>query len=170
LSARNVTVTNPDTGSGAGAGVFTVFAPSITIGLSTLGYSDALRDTVAPFAVGFGPVISGEVRQIGPAASGQTTPGTAFEVTRTADTDSILRASLTDFSNGGDTAPAGSLAWRINGMAGAWTPFTTAGATVDAAAAPGTIVKSYDVQLTVPGAQAGGAYAATMTWTAVAVP
>jgi hypothetical protein len=169
LGARDVGVLNPDGGSGVGVGALTIAAPSISISLSTLDYDDAVRDTASPYTFTFGLCTPGVPRQVGPAGSGQATAGAAFVVTRTSDTNSVLQASVSDFTGPAPLA-AGAVAWRINGQVGAWTSFTTANSTVDGVADPGTIVGSYDAQLTVPANQASGTYSSTLVWTALPLP
>lgn len=165
--ARNVVVTNPDGIAITGSNLFTIAGPTITVSLDTLGYTDGARDNVAPNTVGFGSLLPSAVRDIGPAASGQTLAGAAAKVTVVSDTYTTLQAASTNWSNGVQTIPAGNLAWKHNGVAEAWTPFSTSAGSIESPATNGTQTYQYDYRLTVPAAQTSGTYTATVTYTAL---
>jgi hypothetical protein len=94
-SARDVTVTNPDTTNGTKPGGFTVTAASITVSLSVLGYDAAARDATLPYDLAFGTQLPGATRDIGPAAvpagtfawrrNGTANPWVAMPTTPTAE-------------------------------------------------------------------------------------
>jgi hypothetical protein len=169
LGARNVTVTNPNADTATGTGVFTVGAPTISVSLSTRGYTDVARDTTSPWAMNFGTLAPGTTRQIGPGGSGQTLAGAAVIVTITGDTTTDLQVQSTSWSGGG-TMPVSALEYRHSSTAEAWTPMSTSASTTDTLIPSGTPTRSFDYQLTVPGGQATGAYTATVTYTAIATP
>lgn len=168
VGARNVAVLALNGSGGSTVGAFTVTTPTLTIGLSTLGYDDAARTTVAPFGIGFGTLTMGVPKVIGVAGSGQVLAGAAVQVTRTSDTDTTLTVAATAWSAPGASIPAGNLGWKHNGVSEAWTPLTTGGAAVDGSVAPGTTVGSYDLRIDVPGGQTAGAYSGTLTFTLTA--
>lgn len=173
--ARDVTVarTGTDTSRVTRTGAFTVVALSVTINVSTLGYDDTARDATAPNAVGFGSMLPGDVRQIGPAGSGQAIAGAAAEVTVVSNGPWRLQASGSDFSDGTDTVPASALSWKHFGVTEAWTPFATSAATIEGAGAgnaandPAGTTYGYDWQMAIPAGQAPGAYSGTVTYTAI---
>ncbi len=171
IGPRTVTVTNPDTSAASGTGIFAVRAPSISMAMTALGYDDTTRTTSGTQTAGFGTIDIGTARAIGPAGSGQATPGAALELTLTSDTDAMVQATATDLGgSAGASIPAGQLAWRTAGTSNAWAPFSTTASTVEAAMAPGTTTFAYDLQLSIPADQRAGTYAGSVAWTVVARP
>lgn len=170
-SARDVTVTNPDTGTNTRTAALTVTVPSLTVALSVLGYASAVRDASAPYALDMGMLLPGGVQQVGPTGSGQATPGSAVDVTVTSDTTWMLQAQGTDFSSGGNTMSIGQFAWKHFGVAEAWTPFAVTAQSIESAQPPtaGT-TRSYDARLSLPLTQAAGTYSSTITYTVIAQP
>ena len=162
-TARSVTVTNPN--SATTASLLTITSPTITVALGVLGYADTVRITAAPFTMAFGSLVPGMSRTIGPAGSGQATPGAAAELTVTSNTDTSVTLSATDFS-GPAALGVGALSWRHYGTEEAWTPMGTTAATVEGPTAPATTTWRYSYRLDVPGGQRAGAYATTITYTA----
>lgn len=169
LGARNITITNPDLSSGTGTGIFTVTAPSITLALTTLGYSDAARDTVAPYTANLGVLTPGSTRSIGPAASGQTLPGAAFRINLTTDTTTQLDVTATQMTDGTNTMPFASTEFKPS-ASGTWTPLAATPTTATTDIPPGTPTLDYDYRLTVPALQIAGTYTQNLTWTAIAKP
>ena len=169
LGARNITITNPDLSSGTGTGIFTVTAPSITLALTTLGYSDAARDTVAPYTANLGVLTPGSTRSIGPAASGQTLPGAAFRINLTTDTTTQLDVTATQMTDGTNTMPFASTEFKPS-ASGTWTPLAATPTTATTDIPPGTPTLDYDYRLTVPALQIAGTYTQDLTWTAIAKP
>lgn len=152
---------------------FTVTAHSISISLSTLGYTDPARDASAPHGISFGSLLPGVVRQIGPDGSGQAVAGAATQVSVVSNGAWRLQHSATDFSTGSASLPAASLSWKHHGAAEPWSAFSTSAATIEGtgagngANAPGGTTYSYDWQLTVPAGQPPGSYASSVTYTAI---
>jgi hypothetical protein len=173
---RNVTVshTGADTSSVVLTNSYTVSALSITVSLSTLGYTDAARDNSAPYAIGFGTLLPGDVRTIGPAGSGQTIAGAATQVTVVSNGLWRLQQDASDFTNGGaGTVAAASFEWKHFGVAEAWSPFSTSLTTIEGGGAgnaannPAGQTYSYDWRVTVPGGQVPGVYNGTIAYTAI---
>jgi hypothetical protein len=168
LGARNITVTNPDTSNATGTGVISVIAPTITVSLSTLGYADAARTpSPGPYTIDFGTLLAGATAQVGPATSGQRLAGPAVALTMSSDTDYVVQAASTNFTAGAKTMPAGSLSWKHDAVVQAWTPFTTGGAGLESATAPGSTTYNYDLQVSVPASQAPATYTGTVTYSVI---
>jgi hypothetical protein len=139
--------------------------------MSTLGFADAVRDTVSPYAVTFGTVTPGQLREIGPASSGQTLAGgAAVTVDVTSDTDYRLTTQSTNWAAGGNTISASALGWKHHGVSEPYTAYSTSAGNVDVGQTPATRTHSYDFAATVPTLQAAGAYTATVTWTVTPEP
>jgi hypothetical protein len=171
LGLRDVVVTNPDTSTATAVGAFTVTAPTITVSFSTLGFTDLARTAVAPHSIDFGIVVPGAPRAIGPVGSGQALAGAAIETTVTSDTDWVLQASSTTWSDGAtSTMIPEQLAWKHFGVSEPWTQMTATPTTTDGPYPPGTDTRSHDLQLSVPAAQLAGSYGATLSYTAIAAP
>ncbi len=173
--ARNVTVshTGSDTSQVQLGSSFTVVAISISVSLSTLGYSDSARDATPPNAIGFGTVLPGDTRAIGPAGSGQVTVGAATQVTVVSNGGWRLQMGATDWASGANTVGASAFEWKHFGVTEAWTPFSTSAVAIEGAGAgnpanaPGGTTYSYDWRVTVPPTQAPGTYSGTVTYTAI---
>ncbi len=171
LGTRNLVVTNPDLSSASGSAVFSVAAPSISVAMSTLGHGDGARDTTPPYEVAFGEVTSGSSVAIGPGTSGQVMPGAAIALDVTSDTDTIVQASSTDWSNGASgTLTAAQLAWKPYGSAQTWTAFGTTASTVEARFAPGTTPLRYDLQLSIPPGALAGDYSGMVSYAVLPAP
>lgn len=168
LGAHDVAVTSSDSVVATGTGVFTVNAPVITVGLSTLGYTAGARDAVPPNTIDFATVLGGSATEIGTAGSGQTLAGPAATVSVTSDIDSVLCVAVSDWTNGAATIPAAALLWKHNTVAEAWTAGTNAASTIEAAATPGTRTYNYDLRLQMPALQASGTYTGTVTYSVIA--
>jgi hypothetical protein len=169
LGARDVTVANPN--EVTATGLFTVTAPSITIGMSVLGYGDAARTGTGPFAIGFGATLDGMTREIGTSGSGQVLPDEpAVRISITSDTHTHVTVSSTDWTDGPETVPAGQLGWKHHGVVEAWTPMTLTATETDALVAPGSSTIEHDLRMQVPPGQAPGSYSGSLTYTIVAAP
>jgi hypothetical protein len=167
LGAHDVTVTNPDLSTATGTGALTITAPGISLTMTTLGFADAARDATVPLDLNFGVITPGVPRMIGPTGSGQTLAGAAASVDVTSDTDYVVQVQSANWSDGVHSMPASTLEWRPFGSASAWTAMTTSAATMQGATAPGTATYAQDWRLSVPAAQASGAYSTVVTYTVV---
>lgn len=142
---------------------------TVSIAVSTIGFSDAARDTTAPFALDFGGLLPGVARTIGPAGSGQATPGSAFEVVVTSATYSTSAyVSAANFT-GPAALAASALSWRAYSTADPWTPMTTTAALAGSTPIGGGTI-AWDWRVLVPVAQPPGAYSTTVTATVLADP
>jgi hypothetical protein len=169
--ARDVTVTNPDTASATGVGILAVEAASSTIAITGLGYDDTAPDSTPPIAIGFGGMLPGTVKQIGPAGTGQAAPNLpAVSLAITANTTWQVTATSADWTSGADSLPVANTAWRQHGTSGAWTPFTTSAVQVASGTDPVTTTIAHDLQVTMPANQAPGTYTTSITYTVIAVP
>ncbi|MCW2926714.1 MAG: uncharacterized protein JWM86_682, partial [Thermoleophilia bacterium] len=170
LGARTVTATNPDLSTASLVGGLTVTTPSLTLGISSLGFSDAARTGGAgPYTVGFGTLVPGASRDIGPTGSGQTLAGSAVAATITSDTTSNLTVAAATFTGPAALATS-ALSWKQFGVTEAWTGMSTSAATADALVAPGTTSLAYDFRISIPAAQTPGSYSTTVTYSLVASP
>jgi hypothetical protein len=168
-TVRNITVTNPDTSSATGIGLFTVTIPSISVSLSTLGFVDAARDSTAPYAMSMGTPSPGVARQVGPVGSGQTLAGAAVQTTITSDTTTNIQVSATQMTDGTHPIPYANT--RIKPSAsGTWNTLSGTDTDLDTALPPGTFTRNFDYELTIPVAQYAGTYGQTLTWTVIAQP
>ncbi|MCW2927080.1 MAG: hypothetical protein JWM86_1048 [Thermoleophilia bacterium] len=168
LGARDITVANPNTATGTG--LFTITPPAITIGMSTLGYTDPARAGTGPYSMDFGTLVPGGTREIGPASSGQTLAGPAVRMTVTSDTDSEMFVSATAWTAGAATMPVSQMSWKHFGVTEAWTPMTTGAVRIDGPRIPGTAVHEHDLRIDVPAVQPPGAYSASIAYSVVAAP
>jgi alpha-tubulin suppressor-like RCC1 family protein len=166
---RDVTVTNPDASTGTGIGIFTVTTPSITIVVSSLGYTDLARDTTVPYGSDFSLVTPGLARSIGPAGSGQALAGPAVAIDITSDTTTEVLTHATAWTGPAALTLGTSLLYKPSASA-TWTGFSTSDAVVEQNLAPSSPQRGYDLQLTIPGGQMAGAYSTTTTWTVIAQP
>lgn len=174
-TARDIIVTNPSNATATATGAFTVTVPALSLSTSVLGYSDAARDGIAPYALGWGSMIPGTTKEVGTVGSGQAVPGDpALRIDVTSDTDYVTSLASTTWSDGVHTAPASILTFKHHGVAEAWTALAVGGVAADAAPftplAPAARTHDYDLAATVPAGQAPGAYSATMTITVVPQP
>jgi hypothetical protein len=146
---------------------------SITTTLSTLGYSDASRQT-SGWGISFGLNNVGTSRDIGPVGSGQTLAGSAIDYGVSSDGTTTTTMTGATFISGVNSFAASQLQ-RKDRTAGetiqelAFTPFATTAQTVEQDIA-GTITHSYDLRLTIPGGQPVGAYTSSVVITTVGSP
>jgi hypothetical protein len=155
-----------------GSRAFTAQA-SISITLTTLGHADAARMS-SGWDIGFGALLPGTSLEVGPAGSGQATPGAAIEYEVTSDGTTTTTAQGTDFADGANSIPIGQLQRRDRASGETieeltWTPFTTTNQAIEQDGA-GTTLHAWDLRLTVPGAQPSGSYAGSVAITTVANP
>lgn len=165
--SRDVTVTNPDTGTHTGTGVLSVTSSSISIAVSSLGFADASRDVGG---LSWGLISHGTLKQIGPTGSGQTLAGPALRVAVTSDTTWQLRVEGTALTDGARTIPASALAWKRHGITETWTAYSSTPQTILNLQAPGSSTREYDAQLSVPIDQTAGTYAGSLTYTVTPQP
>ncbi|MCW2927755.1 MAG: hypothetical protein JWM86_1723, partial [Thermoleophilia bacterium] len=170
LGTRDVTVQHPDLVSATGLSAFTVTAPSLTVSLSTLGFADGVRDTTAPWAIGFGAAPGGATRDIGPGGSGQTLPGAAALLQVVSDTDTRVDVAATAWAGPSALPLSTSLLWKHFGVSEAWTGFSTTASAAESTVAPGTSTFAYDLRLAIPTNQLAGSYSTAITWTVLAQP
>jgi hypothetical protein len=143
---------------------------SMTVAMSTLGYHSSRRTLAPPYDIDFGGLAGGVGSVIGDAASGQALPGSAMQVQLSSDAIADLQVSASAPTSGQGAMPVASLGWRPHATPAAWTAFTGSAATVASSLPVGTNTIELDLRLDVPAAQRAGAYAASITVSAVAVP
>jgi hypothetical protein len=151
-----------------------VATAAITIELSSLGHDDAARSPTS--GIEFGAVNPGGTADVGPAGSGQATPGSALRFSVASDASTEVSAGAADFVRaGGGTMGASALEWRDEDGLGetisttSWTPFTTAAAIFETAP-PGMQTYDWWMRFAPPVATPAGDYSTTLTVSVLAVP
>ncbi|MCB0879256.1 MAG: hypothetical protein KDC46_09790, partial [Thermoleophilia bacterium] len=167
--ARDVTVTNSNSSADTKTGALTIGAASISVSFSSLGYTDAARDTTAPFDMSLGTHLAGGTVSIGPAGSGQTTAGPAFRLDITSDTTVQVSSRATQMTDGSNPIPLASTEIH-DASGGSWTALTSSWSTFRDLVAPGNTVVDVEYRITTPGTQAAGSYSQSIDWTVVAQP
>ncbi|MCW2927069.1 MAG: hypothetical protein JWM86_1037, partial [Thermoleophilia bacterium] len=79
-------------------------------------------------------------------------------------------ATVSDFTNGGLTLPASSLAWKRYGVSEAWSPFAAATQQVGSPATPGVGSRQLDLRVSIPASQGPATYSGSVVVSVVPQP